>query len=199
MRRFGIGMALAQYVTRYAFPQIVRPQQIAATLDFVAVASFGEGGVLILDRHSLQPRAQVRMDAGPSRPGMPDERYPAGDIAIASGRLFVAQVFSDFVLVVDCSTGNVIERLRLGGEGRLATSADGQHVYFASNTRDEFSVVDVATLKVSTFPFPSGSRGIGALAAHPDGRRLLLGLQRGGQSHASAQGRKQSSRRLRPP
>jgi hypothetical protein len=173
-------MNATDYLRHYDIPEIRCPQKSAASASTVAIACFEDPGVVLLDPLSLTVRGQVLLDWQAARPGAAPSRCPADDVAIARERLFIAQTFSDFVVVTSCDTGEVLSRLPIGGEGRLAVSPDRRNAYFASNTRDEFSIIDVDTLAYETFAFPPGSRGIGALLAHSDGRRLLMGLQRGG-------------------
>lgn len=101
-------------------------------------------------------------------------------MAIAGTRLFIGQVFSQFLVVADLTTQGIVARLPIGGEGSLAVSRDEQHVYFANNKQSEFFIINAATLSVEHFQYPPGGRGIAALLAHPDNRRLFLGIQRGG-------------------
>ena len=83
-------------------------------------------------------------------------RYPPGDMACADGKLFVGQVFSEFLLVVDIETQSVVKRVMLpgGGEGAVAASADGRTVFFASNKTNSFFVVDAATYGYDEVAYP---------------------------------------------
>jgi hypothetical protein len=168
------------HLRHYDIQEIRRPQKIFATASTVAIACFDNPGVVLVDPRSLVVRGHVLLDWQPERPGAQRSRCPANDVAIARDRIFVAQAFSDFLLVASSDGGSILDRLPLGGEGRLAVSPDGGTIYFANNVRDEFSIIDADTLAFETFPFPQGSRGVGALLAHADGRRVILGLQRGG-------------------
>ena len=107
-------------------------------------------------------------------------RAAGGDLVLAGGKVFVAQVFQGSLLVVDRNTFTPIKRLPLGGEGRLAASPDGRTVYFASNAEPQFHIIDTRTYQHRTVAYPPGGRGIGSLAVSPDGKRLYLGIQRGG-------------------
>jgi WD40-like Beta Propeller Repeat len=107
-------------------------------------------------------------------------RAAGGDLVLAAGKLFVAQVFQGSVLVVDRDTFTPVRRLPLGGEGCLAASPDGRTVYFASNSEPEFHIIETRTYKHRNVAYPRDGRGIGCLAVSPDGKRLYLGIQRGG-------------------
>jgi len=169
-----------QYLRHQDIPDVRRPERIVVSTASVGIACFDDPGVVLLDARSLEVRGRVLLDLQAERPGVPRSRCPAGDLAIAGERLFIAQTFSNVVVVADEETGQIVARLPVGGEGRLAVSPDGRTVYFANNLRNEFSTIDVQTLAYETVRYPPGSRGIGAVLAHSDGRRLLLGLQRGG-------------------
>jgi DNA-binding beta-propeller fold protein YncE len=100
----------------------------------------------------------------------------------ANGKLFVGQLFSEHIVVFDILTMWPVKRLPLGGDGLFAASADGRTVYYASNERHAFYAIDTDSYAYRPVPYPAGGRGIGAVAVSPDGRRLYLGIQRGGQA-----------------
>ena len=106
--------------------------------------------------------------------------YCGGSIARAAGKLFVGQGFSDLILVIDPDTMRVIKRLPLG-DGLLAAAPDGRTVVCARSGKDEFHLIDAATYKHTTVPYPEGGTGISAVVVSPDGRFVVLGIQRGGQ------------------
>ena len=108
--------------------------------------------------------------------------YPPGDLIAANGKLFVGQIGSGSVVVFDLATMWVVNRLPVGGEGNLAATEDGRRVFFASNQKNEFHIIDTQTYKDETVPYPPGGRGIGSVAVSPDQKRLYLGIQRGGQA-----------------
>ena len=107
-------------------------------------------------------------------------RYCGRSIARAAGKLFVEQGFSDLILVIDPDSMRVIKRLPLG-DGLLAAAPDGRTVVCARSGKDEFHLIDAATYKHTTVPYPEGGTGISAVAVSPDGRFVVLGIQRGGQ------------------
>lgn len=168
------------HLRRVGVPALTRPHGLAVGNGVLAVSCFSEAGVLLLDVRTLERRGQIVLDPQQSRPGISPRRCPAGAVAIAGDRLFIGQVFSESLVVADLTTQGVVERLPIGGEGSLAVSPDEQHVYFASNKQSEFFIINAATLSVERLQYPPGGRGIAALLAHPDNRRLFLGIQRGG-------------------
>ncbi len=103
-----------------------------------------------------------------------------GDLVLANGKIFLGQVFQGTVMVVDQATFTPVKRLPIGGEGCLAASKDGKYVFFASNRKAEFYIIDTKTYEYRTIAYPPGGRGIGCLAVSPDQKQLYLGIQRGG-------------------
>jgi len=87
-------------------------------------------------------------------------------------------VFGGCVAVYDEKTLEQLHLLPVGGEGALAASPDGKQVYFASNEKPQFCIIDTSSHAVRTVGYPSGGHGIGSVAVSPDGRRLFLGIQR---------------------
>ena len=155
-------------------------------------SSFREGQVSFFDTKGMALTNRVEMeeykrdiiyDSNGTNPVIPRQKIiscSAGDLAIAGGKLFVAQVFSEFVLVIDISTGKIIYKMPVGGEGVFTSSPRGNILYFASNLRNVFNIIDPFTYKFETIPFPDGGRGIGSIGISPDGRFLYLGIRRGG-------------------
>jgi len=109
-------------------------------------------------------------------------QYPPGDMACAGGNLFVGQVFSEFVLVIDIDTQSIIKRISIpgGGEGTIAASQDGRYVYFASNRVNRLFVIDSATFEYEGIDYPTGGRGSLCILPHPSKPLLYVGIQRGG-------------------
>jgi hypothetical protein len=107
---------------------------------------------------------------------------PPGEMVLANGRLFVGQIFSEHLLVMDPKSLRVVKRLSLGGEGSLAVVPGGQEVIYASNRVNQFSVIDTTTYTYTTVAYPPGGHGIGTVAVSPDGRYVYLGIQRGGKT-----------------
>jgi DNA-binding beta-propeller fold protein YncE len=170
-----------------------KPYRLFVEQGQLYVSCFHGANLTVFAAGQRRPLHQVHLDAyeTPARPG-PDGKpagqprevrlYPPGDLVAANGRLFVGQLFSDFVVVFDPATMWVVKRIPVGGEGQLAASADGKKVYFASNQKHEFHIIDTDTYEYETVPYPAGGRGIGTIAVSPDQKRLYLGIQRGGQA-----------------
>ena len=109
-------------------------------------------------------------------------QHPPGNMACANGKLFVGQVFSAVVLVIDIDTQSIIKRITLpgGGEGSISASRDGRHVYFASNRVNSLFVIDSATYAYEMIDYPQGGRGSGCILPHPSKPLLYIGIPRGG-------------------
>jgi DNA-binding beta-propeller fold protein YncE len=151
------------------------------------ISGFHSGKLVTVSTRGKGPARELRLDAfetyrtDPKKGEVREIRHAAGgDLVLADGKLFVGQVFQGSLLVVDRATFTPVKRLPLGGEGRLAASKDGKTVYFASNTRPEFHIIDTRTYEHRAVAYPPGGHGIGCLAVSPDGQRLYLGIQRGG-------------------
>jgi WD40 repeat protein len=185
-----LGTACRQAVPIVAMEPIVASVKTVSSVGRVAgtllchggklyVSSFRRKEIAVVDLQTLKQTASIKLgtDSGKPKPKL----TPPGDMAIAGGKLFVAQVFTKLVVVVDLKTLQPVGRLELGGSGRFAVAPDGKTIYYASNDRREFHVIDVATHRFRTVAYPKGGRGIGSAMVSPGGKRLYLGIQRGGQ------------------
>ena len=109
-------------------------------------------------------------------------------MAVADGKLFVGRVFSEFVLAIDIDTQSIVKRIPVpgGGEGAIAASPDGRHVYFASNRISRLFAIDSATYEFEMVDYPRGGRGCLCVLPHPSEPLLYLGIQRGGRPGSSS-------------
>jgi DNA-binding beta-propeller fold protein YncE len=158
------------------------------------VSGFHSGKLVRISARGKKAANELLLDAFENYRTDPEQgevrevrRAAGGDLVLADGKIFVGQVFQGTLLVVDRETFTPVKRLPLGGEGRLATGKDGRTVFFASNLKDEFYIIDTRTYEHRTVAYPPGGRGIGCLAVSPDGRRLYLGIQRGGRRRDGGQ------------
>ena len=140
-------------------------------------------GELVLDAYESVNEAEIDNKKVRTRDV---HSYAGGPVAFASGRLFVDQVFSDSLLVVDPPTMRVIKRLPLGGEGNLAATPDGKTVVYTSNRTHEFHLIDPETYRHTSVAFPDASPLAGSLIVSPDGRFVLIGFQAGAKPSVGA-------------
>lgn len=163
--------------------------QSVATNDQLIISNFGSNCLLFykfedkqftplnLDSHEAGDLALLS-ERKRSRGSPVIRRYPPGDMIIAGAKLFVGQVFSEFVVVIDLRSREIIKRIPVGGEGKFAYSHKHDRVYFASNTANAFFVIDPTTYKFETVPYPEPSLNAGAAFCHPDSGLAYLGLHR---------------------
>lgn len=173
----------------HAFPDACQPYHLLVHENRVFAANWGKpqaGNIAIVNPADRSIESIIELDKYETTTASTGERrlvqHPPGNMACASGKLFVGQVFSDFVLVIDIETQSIIKRLPLpgGGEGAITASPDGQRVYFASNKVPRAFIIDTATYEFEAFDYPEGGRGCLCILPHPSEPLLYLGIQRGG-------------------
>jgi hypothetical protein len=169
-----------------AFPNGDQPQHLLSYGGRVFVANWETGNIAVVDPTSKSIESIVHLDkyevASNSVSGRAISQYPPGEMACADGKLFVGQLFSEFVLAIDIKTQSVVKRIIVpgGGEGAIAASQDGGYVYFASNRVNRLFIIDTATYEYQEVDYPRGGRGSMCVLPHPSRPLLYLGIQRGG-------------------
>jgi hypothetical protein len=170
----------------YKFPLITKPQTLLVHENHVISANWSSGSISIInpvERSIVRTIDLDNYEAKSPRTGDREIRkYPPGEMAVADGRLFVGQVFSDFILVIDLETHAIVKRIYIpgGGEGQIVASADQKTVYFASNRENQFYIIDSATYEYKAVHYPSGGHGCMSVYVNSPDRLLYLGIQRGG-------------------
>ncbi|MXZ09835.1 MAG: restriction endonuclease [Gemmatimonadetes bacterium] len=173
----------------YVFPNHYQPHHLLKHEGRVFVGNWGApqaGNIAIVDPETRSIEGIIDLDKYEDRRSIDSQRiirqYPPGNMACADGKLFVGQVFSKVVLVIDIDTQSIINRIEIpsGGEGAIAASPDGRHVYFASNQVDCLFVIDSATYEYEAIDYPQGGRGSLCVLSHPSKPLLYIGIQRGG-------------------
>ncbi len=173
----------------HAFPGGFQPHHLLVHEGRVFVGNWGKpqaGNIAIVDPATRSIESIIELDkyeAGIATGGEPRVlQHPPGKMACAGGKLFVGQVFSDFVLVIDIETQSIVKRISIpgGGEGAIASSTDGRRIYFASNRVNRAFVIDSATYEYEAIDYPPRGRGCLCLLPHPTEPFLYLGIQRGG-------------------
>jgi hypothetical protein len=180
----------------YQFPADNHPHSLvfADGLLFVGIWSKNKNNIALVNKMKKKVIDIIELDKYEFRSARTgnDEReirsYPPGNMVVVDGKLFVGQVFSDFVLVIDVETRAIVKRIFVpgGGEGELTSSPDKTKVYFASNRASQFYIIDSATYEFETIPYPRGGRGSGSILTDANGELLYLGIQRGGQLHGKS-------------
>ena len=173
----------------HIFPDGYYPNHLLKHDELLFVSNWGapqKGNVAIINPKARSIEGIIELDKyeqlRPSDGVRKVQQYPPGNIACADGKLFVGQVFSDFVLVIDIESQSIINRILIpgGGEGAIAASPNGRHVYFASNKVPSLFVIDSATYKYSAVDYPKDGRGSLCVLPHPYKPLLYIGIQRGG-------------------
>lgn len=169
----------------YRFPQHA-PHELLLVGDTLLTSNWKDGSISLVDPARKVVTRTFELDkyeAVSPRDGNREIRtYPPGSLALADGRLFVGQVFSEVVLVIDLATQAIIKRIPVpgGGEGEIAVSPDQKVVYFASNKTSHFFIIDSATYAFEAVPYPPGGRGCMSILRHPTKPLLYMGISRGG-------------------
>ncbi len=173
----------------FEFPNKDQPHTLLMQEGRLFVGNWQTGNISIIDPQNRTIESIIELDnyealSSSTKTSKKREirRYQPGNMAIADGRLFLGQVFSDFILAIDIATKSIVKRLVLlgGGEGSIASSSDGRNVYFASNKENCFFIIDSATYEYERVPYPAGGRGSMSILIHPHKPYLYIGIQRGG-------------------
>ena len=170
----------------YEFPGNDQPHTILKHGDRIFVGNWSTGSISIVNPDKKIIENTIELDNyeafSPATKSREIRRYLPGNMAIADGRLFLGQVFSEFILAIDIATKSIVKRLMTpgGGEGSITSSQDGRYIYFASNKENCFFIIDSATYEYKKVPYPRGGRGSMCILAHPVKPYLYIGIQRGG-------------------
>ncbi|AVF87542.1 restriction endonuclease [Klebsiella quasipneumoniae] len=170
----------------YQFPNLAGPHDLLLYNNVIISANWIGCSIAIINPASKAIIRTIDLDkyekVSPQTGAREILSHPPGSLVIADGRLFVGQVFSEVILVIDLATHAIVKRIAIlgGGEGQLVVSHDEKKVYFASNTINQFYIIDSATYDVTTVPYPEGGRGCMSLLRHPTQPLLYIGVSRGG-------------------
>ena len=173
--------------TVFRFPGAARPHDLLHYKESIIVANWDAGNLAFVDPVRRTIDAAIPLDRYESTLNPNKSRkicvYEPGPLAVASDKLFLGQVFSDNILVVDLESRSVVKRVQVpgGGDGSIAASLDGTSIYFASNTANSLFVINTSTYETQSFPYPCCGRGSISIATWGDSR-VLVGVQRGFQS-----------------
>ena len=105
-------------------------------------------------------------------------KYPPGDMILVGSKLFVGQVFSEFVVVIDLNSKEVIRRIPVGGEGKFDYCSANNLLYFTSNNLGVFFIIDPINYQFKAVPYPEPSLHIGSTFCHPESGLFYIALHR---------------------
>lgn len=173
----------------FKFPGDYQPHHLLLHKGLLFVGNWGipqAGNIAVVDPAARSVESVIELDKYETRSRSDGRRrvlqHPPGNMACADGKLFVGQVFSDYVVVIDIETQSIIKRIPIpgGGEGAITASPDNRRVYFASNRVPRVFIIDSATYELDAVDYPPGGRGCLCVLQHPSEPLLYLGIQRGG-------------------
>ena len=166
----------------FTFPDGNQPQHLLAYEGRVFVANWQAGNISIVNPGAKSIESVIHLDKYKSKNGPINGQlilpHQPGEMACAEGKLFVGQVFSDFVLVIDIETQTIIRRINLpgGGEGAISASPNGRHVFFASSKMNSLFVIDSATYEFYEIKYPAGCNGGTCVLSHPAKPLIYVGI-----------------------
>lgn len=170
-------------IERYRFNERTFPTALLRVGDLLITANWGSGSISIIKEPERIILRTIDLDnyETPSSETKQIRKYPPGSLAFAGGKLFIGQVFSDFILCIDLETHAIVKRLAIpgGGEGALSASSDGQHVYFGSNKVNQLFIINPVNYQFEAFDFPGNGRGCTVIGRPPESRYIYVGVQRG--------------------
>ena len=170
----------------YMFPNGDQPQHLLRYGNRVFVGNWETGNIAVVDPATKSVESFILLDKYEAPSSLYNHRvidqYPPGEMACADGKLFVGQVFSEFILAIDIDTQSIVKRIIVpgGGEGAIAASRDGRWIYFASNRVNRLFIINSATYEYQEVDYPTGGRGSLCVLPHPSKPLLYVGIQRGG-------------------
>ena len=169
----------------YIFPDGDQPQHILKYGGLIFVGNWRTGNISVVNPVTKSIENIIQLDkyeiSSNTLNGQEINQYPPGKMACADGKLFVGQVFSEFILVIDIYTLSIVKRIMVpgGGEGAIGASPDGKHIYFASNKVNRLFVIDSTTYEYWEVDYPNSGRGCMCVLPHPLKPVLYIGIQRG--------------------
>ena len=106
------------------------------------------------------------------------KNFPPNDIVLVGNKLFTEQSFSEFVVVIDLASNNIVKRIGVGGEGKLAYCNKFNSVYFASNKNNYFAIISPKDYLFKLISYPESELRVGTIFCHPGASSIYLGLHR---------------------
>jgi DNA-binding beta-propeller fold protein YncE len=119
-------------------PWSVFVDTLSNAYDTSMMPNWGDETVSVIDR--VQKREVARSAEGDQ------ESYGVNYSPMAEGEAFVLNTVKERVAVIDRTTGELIERLDVGGTTETAsTTGDGRYLLLPLSSTNQFAVLDVAT------------------------------------------------------
>ncbi len=170
----------------YRFPTDSGPYALLRKDNSLFVANWHGGNIAILEPKTKTIIDTIELDSyeffdHSDNSKKEIRRYlPGSSMVVVNNKLFIGQVFSDFILVLDIETKLIVRRIYVpgGGEGAFSSSPKEDKVYFASNKISMLFIIDSTTYEYQSVPYPRGGRGCLTVLAHPNNRLVYLGIQR---------------------
>ncbi len=171
------------------FPGDGYPIQSIATDEQIIISNFGDSCLLFYDFNDKE-FITVNLDSyeAGNLASLSEKKkfgkspvirkYPPGDILLVDNKLFVGQIFSEYLVVIDLNSKEIIKRISVGGEGELTYCYRNKLIYFASNNLGIFFIIDPASYRFKAIPYPEPSLHIGTIFCHPETGLLYIGLHR---------------------
>jgi hypothetical protein len=171
------------------FPGDGYPIQSIATDEQIIISNFGDSCLLFYDFNdkefitvNLDSYEAVNLASLSEKKKFGKSpvirKYPPGDILLVDNKLFVGQIFSEYLVVIDLNSKEIIKRISVGGEGELTYCYRNKLIYFASNNLGRFFIIDPASYRFKAIPYPEPSLHIGTIFCHPETGLLYIGLHR---------------------
>ncbi|MDH8335228.1 restriction endonuclease, partial [Klebsiella pneumoniae] len=110
----------------YQFPNLAGPHDLLLYNNVIISANWIGCSIAIINPASKAIIRTIDLDkyekVSPQTGAREILSHPPGSLVIADGRLFVGQVFSEVILVIDLATHAIVKRIAIlgGGEGQLA-------------------------------------------------------------------------------
>ncbi len=171
------------------FPGDGYPSQSIVANDQLIISNFGASCLLF---YKLKEKEFISMNLDSYEAGnfaLPSEKkkfgkspvirkYPSGDMVVVDNKLFLGQIFSESVVVIDLSSREIIKRIPVGGEGEITYCSKNKLIYFSSNNLGRFFIIDPVSYQHRSVSYPEPSLHIGVTFCHPESGLLYIALHR---------------------
>jgi len=105
-------------------------------------------------------------------------RHPPGDICIVGRKLFVGQVFSEYLVVIDLASKKLVKRIPVGRSGEMTYNSISGQLYFSSSHLSKIFEINPSTCETKEIAYPESIASAGAILCAPKLNQLYIGLHR---------------------